>query len=180
MKNLEEILKQIRFIICDVDGVLTDSKIWFDAEGRPFRAMNVNDGTGLTLWHMAGGKSALVSGLGSKAVEIVAKQWKCTEVHTYIKDKADKCREISERHNIPLENIAFIGDDIIDIRAMNSVGLAVAVADAAEETKRAAKVVTEKVGGEGAVRELVELILKTQGKFEDAVADYCSRKNGPQ
>lgn len=171
--DLERRLRRISFIVSDVDGVLTDGRLWFDGEGRPFRAMHARDGAGLAMWRMMGGKAALVSGLGSNALDAVAKQWKCEEVHTFIKDKAKACRQIAQNQKIPLDQIAFIGDDLIDIKAMKEVGLAVAVNDAVPQVKAIAHVVTERKGGQGALRELIELILTAQNRMDQAMEKYC-------
>lgn len=175
--TLEERLRRIRFIVCDVDGVLTDGQMWFDGEGRPFRALHARDATALTLWHLAGGKSAIVTGLGSKAIGAIAAQWRCCEIHEWIRDKARVCREMAARHGIALDEMAFLGDDLIDVRAMQVVGLAVAVGDAAPEAKAAAHVVTEAPGGHGALRELVYRILRTQGTLAASIERYCDRKD---
>jgi len=180
MERIEAHLQSIRFIVCDVDGVLTDGRMWFDGEGRPFRWLHARDGVALTLWHLSAGKSALVTGLGSKAVEEISTRWKCCECHMWIRDKARVCREIAERHHISLDEMAFLGDDIIDLFAVQAVGLGVAVADAAPEVKQAARLVLETPGGKGALRELVHRILRAQGRLEEAVRLYCSRKDHVQ
>lgn len=177
MDVLQDKLRQIRFIVSDMDGVLTDGGVAFDGDGRPFRTVHARDATGLTLWHLAGGKSALVSGLGSKALEAIAKQWGCAEHHMYVKDKTRVCREMAERHGVSLSEMAFLGDDIIDMRAMEAVGLGVCVADGGDEARAAADIVLQTAGGKGALRELVHLILKAQDRMESVLDAYCSRKD---
>ncbi len=178
--DFEEHLKRISFIVCDVDGVLTDGRMWYDGEGLPFRYLHARDGAAFTLWHLSGGRSALVSGLGSKAIEAIAKQWKCAECHMWIRDKARVCREIADRHGIPLEAMAFLGDDLIDLQAMRTVGLGVAVGDAAPEAKQAAALVLQSPGGQGAVRELIHRVLTAQGRLQEAIEKYCNRKDHVQ
>jgi 3-deoxy-D-manno-octulosonate 8-phosphate phosphatase (KDO 8-P phosphatase) len=178
--TLEERFRRIRCIVCDVDGVLTDGSVGFDGEGKPFRVFNVHDVTGMTLWRLSGGLCALVSGLGSRAMEAVAERWHCTECRMWVKDKARVCREIATRHAVSLEEMAYIGDDIIDLGAMESVGLAVTVADGVPQAKQAAHVVTKAAGGHGALRELVELLLTAQNKLGEALDAYRSRKDEPQ
>jgi 3-deoxy-D-manno-octulosonate 8-phosphate phosphatase (KDO 8-P phosphatase) len=156
---------------------LTDGQIGFDGEGRPFRSVHVRDVTALNLWHLAGGESALVTGLTSKAVQAIAEHWKCAECHMQVKDKGSICREIAERRGIAMEDMAFIGDDLIDLTALRTVGLAVAVRDAVPEAKAAAHLVTEAPGGDGPLRELVQRILTAQGRFDSVLECYCSRKN---
>lgn len=178
--SLEERLRRVAFIVCDVDGVLTDGRMWYDGEGRPFRWIHARDGTGLTLWHLVGGQSALVSGLGSAAIEAIAKQWKCAECHMWIKDKGRVCREIAQRHGVPLEAMAFVGDDIIDRSAMRAVGVGAAVADAMPELQQEAALTLDCAGGQGAVRELIHRVLSAQGRLEEAIEKYCSRKDHVQ
>lgn len=180
MSDLEDRLRRIKFIVCDVDGVLTDGRMWFDGEGRPFRWLHARDGAALTLWNLMDGKAALVSGLGSKAVEAIVKQWKLAECHMWIRDKARVCREMAERHGVTLEEMAFLGDDIIDLPALRVVGLAAAVADAVPEAREAADIVLQTKGGDGAVRELVHRILRAKGQLDEAVQRYCSRIDHPQ
>ncbi|HOZ45345.1 MAG TPA: HAD hydrolase family protein [Candidatus Hydrogenedentes bacterium] len=180
MAELDDRLKSVSLIVCDVDGVLTNGQIPFDGEGRPFRSFHVRDVTALTLWHLAGGRSAVVSGLESKAVEMLAARWRCAECHMRVKDKGAICRDIAARNGVPLEHMAFLGDDFIDLTALRLVGLAVAVADAVPEAKAAAHLVTRCAGGEGALRELVEAILKAQGRYDAAVEAYCQRENDTQ
>ena len=180
MSDLNGQLARVRFIVCDVDGVLTDGRIFFDGDGRPCRAVHVHDGCALTLWHLAGGMSALVSGLGSPAVEAIAKAWKCAECHLWIWDKASICREMADRRGIALDEMAFLGDDLIDLKALRLVGVGVAVGDAVAEAKAAADLVTDAPGGRGALRELVYWILRAQGRLDEVIADYGNRRNGPQ
>lgn len=177
MSDIDDRLRRIKFIVCDVDGVLTDGQVAFDAEGRPFRSVHVRDVTALTLWHLAGGQSALVTGLESKAVEKIAAHWRCTECHMNIKEKGSICREMAARHGISVQDMAFIGDDIIDITALRTVGLGVTVSDAVPEAKAVAHLVTEAPGGRGALRELVQRILQAQGRFDEVVEAYCQREN---
>lgn len=164
-------MSRIRLIVSDVDGVLTDGKMWFDGEGRPFRAFYARDGLGLALWRYTGGRMAFVSGLGSPAVETLARQWKCCACLTNTRDKGAACRQIADQEGLSLEEIAFIGDDIIDLNAMDIVGLSVAVKDALEEVRAAAHYVTVVPGGHGALRELIHRLLMAQGKL-----DYCIRR----
>lgn len=175
MMSLEERFKRVKVIICDVDGTLTDGAIWFDGEGRQFRSVHARDTMALTLWNLAGGRSALMSGLGNRAMEMLAETWKCVECRQWIKNKALACRELSEKLGVPLEDIAFVGDDIIDVRAMQVVGLAVAVGDAAPEARQVAHFVTGAHGGKGALRELVYRILEEQGRLAEVIERYCDR-----
>ena len=177
MTPLEERFKRVKVIICDVDGTLTDGAIWFDGEGRQFRSVHARDTMALTLWNLAGGRSALMSGLGNSAMETIAETWKCVACRQWIKNKALACRELSDELGVALEDIAFVGDDIIDVRAMQVVGLAVAVGDAAPEAKEVAHFVTDAPGGRGALRELVYRILEEQGRLVEVIERYCDRED---
>lgn len=177
---LDEKLRRVRLLISDVDGVLTDGSIAFDGEGKPFRTVHVRDVTAMTLWRIAGGRMALVSGLGSKAVEAIAATWQCSDCVMWVKNKQRVCEEIAARHDLDMCELAFLGDDIIDVRAIAAVGVGVAVADAAPEAKSAADFVTDAPGGQGALRELVERILRAQGRYEKALEDYMAREDSPQ
>lgn len=180
MSELDDRLKKIQCIVSDVDGVLTDGSIAYDSLGRPFRSVHARDVTALTLWRIAGGVSAIVSGLGSRSIEAVAATWGCAECHLWVRDKGRVCREMAERLQLPMEALAFLGDDIIDLGAMRCVGLSVAVADALPEVKNEAHLVTEAPGGRGPLREVVHRILAAQGRLDAVVAAYCGRKDGPQ
>jgi len=179
MADLQQRLQQITFIVTDVDGVLTDGRMWFDGEGRPFRYLSARDGTGLTLWHLSGGKSAIVTGLGSKALETIKQQWRCDELYMWVKDKGRVCREIAAKYSIRIDQMAFIADDIIDVPGIEAVGLPVAVADAVPAVKQVSSLVLESAGGQGAVRELVELILAAQGRLDETIKKYITRKDHP-
>jgi 3-deoxy-D-manno-octulosonate 8-phosphate phosphatase (KDO 8-P phosphatase) len=178
--ELDAKLRRVRFIVLDVDGVLTDGKLWYDGEGRPFRALHARDATGITLWHLAGGGSAFVSGLGSKAIEAIAHQWRVAECHMWIKDKARVCGEIAAKHGIKLDEMVFIGDDIIDLQAMGAVGVGIAVADALPDIRQRADLVLDTPGGQGAIREAVHRILAAQGRLEEAIQKYLDRKDHTQ
>ncbi len=177
---LDEQLRAVRLLVADVDGVLTDGGIAFDGEGRPFRTVHVRDVTALTLWHLSGGRTALVSGLGSKALEAIAATWRCAECRMWVKNKLRVCEEIAANYGLTMKELAFIGDDIIDVRAMQAVGVGVAVADAAPEARAAAAFVTLAPGGKGAVRELIERILRAQGRYEEMLERYLTREDTPQ
>lgn len=173
MSDIKNRLAEVRLIICDVDGVLTDGSMGFDAEGNHFRTFNVRDGLGLALWHIAGGDSVLMSGQGSAALNAVAKQWKCTECLTEVRDKKAACKELAQRYQLRPSEIAFVGDDLLDLEALRYAGVGIAVSDAVIQVRDAALVVTETPGGRGALREAVETILNAQGRLEETISEYC-------
>ena len=178
---LDEQLRAVRLLVADVDGVLTDGGIAFDGEGRPFRTVHVRDVTALTLWHLSGGHDTGWSTVDEReALEAIAATWRCAECRMWVKNKLRVCEEIAANYGLTMKELAFIGDDIIDVRAMQAVGVGVAVADAAPEARAAAAFVTLAPGGKGAVRELIERILRAQGRYEEMLERYLAREDTPQ
>jgi 3-deoxy-D-manno-octulosonate 8-phosphate phosphatase (KDO 8-P phosphatase) len=156
--------KHIKLLLMDCDGVLTDGRLWLTADGDEQKTFHARDGQGISLLHQAGLKTGIISGRTSSAVERRAQELKMSYVRQYAKDKVEALEEILADANITADECAYIGDDVADIPVMNRVGFAVAVADAVEETKHAAHYITSLKGGEGAVREVTDLILKAQGR----------------
>ena len=159
----------------DCDGVLTDARIWLTPDGDEQKAFHARDGQGISVWHRAGYKSGIVSGRASSAVERRVRELKIEYVHQYAKSKLIALDEIIANANVSLDECCFIGDDLGDVGVMRKVGLAVAVADAADDTKAAAHYVTKLSGGDGAVREVIELILKAQSRWDELVAQVTTR-----
>ncbi len=149
----------VKIVFCDVDGVMTDGGIYFGPEGQPFKRFNIHDGYGMRKLVEAGVKVIVVSRDDNAIVEARAARLNLSEVHMRVKDKAALVREIIQREGVSREETVFIGDDEIDVGAMEVVGIAVAVASAHESALGAADYVTAKPGGHGAVREVCDLIL---------------------
>lgn len=171
---LEERMKRIRLLVLDVDGVLTDGGIYMGPDGEAMKRFDIKDGLGIALWHRAGGMTAILTGRSSKIVENRAKELHISVVRQGCTDKRAAYKELKTELKISDEEIAYIGDDIIDLPVMKQVGLPVAVADAVPEVRSAACVVAAHKGGRGAIRETVERILRAQGRFEEAAALYLS------
>lgn len=146
----------------DCDGVLTDGRLWLTADGEEQKAFHVRDGQGIVLLHLAGIQTAIISGRISAATERRARELDMAYVRQGITDKVTALDEVLAEAGVSSDQCAYIGDDVGDISLMQRVGLAIAVADAAEETKAAAHHVTELRGGRGAVREACDMILKAQ------------------
>lgn len=170
--SLEERMKRIRLIIMDVDGVLTDGGIYMGPDGEAMKRFDIKDGLGIALWRRVGGKTAILTGRSSKIVENRAKELHISIVRQGCTDKRTAYEDLKKEMKFSDEEIAYIGDDLIDLPVMRRAGLPVAVADAAPEAKEAALLVTEHAGGHGAIRETAELLLRAQGLFEDAAAQY--------
>jgi 3-deoxy-D-manno-octulosonate 8-phosphate phosphatase (KDO 8-P phosphatase) len=197
--------KKIKLILFDVDGVLTDGKIWiFPAPpGAPqsvleksaehggqggfglhstslieAKGFHAHDGTAISLARLAGLKTGLITKRISETVALRARDLKLDHVYQGIQDKATAFREILEKEKITAGEAAFVGDDVIDLPVMRRCGFAVAVKNARAEVKADAHWVTPHAGGDGAARDAVEYILKAQGKWKKAVDEYIMERGG--
>ena len=171
---LEDRMKRIRLLVLDVDGVLTDGGIYMGPDGEAMKRFDIKDGLGIALWHRSGGMTAILTGRSSQIVENRAKELHISVVRQGCIDKRAAYEEMKAELKISDEEIAYIGDDVIDLPVMKRVGLPVAVADAVPEVRAAARIVAAHKGGHGAIRETVERILRAQGRFEEAAALYLS------
>lgn len=167
-----EIAKNIKLLILDVDGVLTDGSIILDNEGNEFKTFHVRDGHGIKMLEKAGIKVAIITGRHSKVVDRRAHELGITEVYQRCHIKLVAYEHLIEKMGISDKEVAYVGDDIVDIPIFKRVALSVAVADATEETKAEAMIVTENRGGRGAVREICDLILKSNGKWKELIDEY--------
>ncbi len=159
-------------VIMDVDGVLTDGKIILDANGVESKAFYVQDGSAITYLHRVGIKTAIISGRDSKVVELRANELSIEDVYLGIHKKLDAYDEILKKHKIKDNEICYIGDDLIDLPILSKVGFSVAVPNAPLEVKERVSYITDAPGGYGAVREVTEKILKSQGKWESITSRY--------
>ncbi len=169
---MKERLKNIRCLLMDVDGVLTDGKLHFTSDGQEFKTFDVQDGHGISMANRAGLLLGLVSGRPSKATEKRAADLGVNIVKQATVNKMDMVEEIKREHNLRDEEIAFIGDELVDLPVLRRVGLAIAVPNAVDEVKAIAHYTTKRRGGDGAVREVIEMILKAQGSWKSVVAKY--------
>jgi 3-deoxy-D-manno-octulosonate 8-phosphate phosphatase (KDO 8-P phosphatase) len=172
IREIERRAARIRLLLMDCDGVLTDGRITLIGDGDEEKSFHTRDGHGLVLLHRAGLRSGIISGRTSSLVERRARELSMAFVKQGTWDKIKEFEEVLREAEVEDSEVAFIGDDVTDIPLMQRCELAVAVADAAEETRRAAHYVTELPGGFGAVREVCELILKAQGHWEDLMKRY--------
>lgn len=171
-KQLEDIAKDIKLLVLDVDGVLTDGSIILDNEGNEFKSFHVRDGHGIKMLIKAGIQVAIITGRHSKVVERRATELGITEVYQKCYKKAIAYDKLIEKYSLAEKEIAYIGDDIVDIPIMNRVGFPVAVSDATDETKASALMVTRSRGGRGAVREVCDFLLKAKGLWESMTGEY--------
>lgn len=165
-KTIVDKAKQIKMLVMDVDGVLTDGRIIIGSGNEEFKFFNVLDGEGITLAISAGLKIALISGRFSGATERRAQELLIDDVYQGISKKEEPYEELLKKYGLSDAEVAYLGDDLLDLSVMSRVGLAVSVPNACKETKKSAAYVTHLPGGHGAVREVIELILKSQGKWE--------------
>ena len=164
--------KHIKLIIFDVDGVLTDGGIYIGAEGELYKPFFCRDGLGITLAHKAGIKTAIITGRNSKQVAFRAQELHISEVFQGKLDKRTAYQELKEKLGLRDEEIGYIGDDLIDLPILLQVGLPMAVNDAVAEVRQEALLTASYPGGRGAVRELIEFILKAQGKWQALMQDF--------
>jgi len=173
-ENIAARAKRIKLLLMDCDGVLTDGRLTLLADGDEEKTFHAHDGQGIALFHRAGLKTAIISGRRSSAVERRARELAVSYVRQDANDKLKSFEEILSEANVSDSDCAYIGDDLADIPIMQRVRLAVAVADAADETKMIAHYVTQRKGGRGAVREVTDMILKAQGRWDELMKRYRS------
>ena len=172
--QVQERAARVKLLLMDCDGVLTDGRIWLLEEGGDQKSFHTRDGLGIELLHRAGLKSGIISGRTSDAVERRARGLGMAFVWQGCEDKRKAFADTLVEAGLTKAEVAFVGDDLNDIPLMLQSGLGVAVADAAIETREHAHYVTNAGGGRGAVREVVELILKSQGRWDDLVKHYLA------
>src|SRR5437588_9605023 len=195
--------RKIKLLLFDVDGVLTDGKLFIfpapagakqsvlqqsaqhGGEGGfglhsqsliEAKGFHAHDGTAISLARLAGIKTGLITKRISETVALRARDLKLEHVHQGIQDKLTVFREILQQEGLRSDEAAFVGDDVIDLPVMRNCGFAVAVANARSEVKREAHYVTPHSGGDGALRDAVEYILKAQGQWKKVVSDYTSER----
>jgi 3-deoxy-D-manno-octulosonate 8-phosphate phosphatase (KDO 8-P phosphatase) len=163
-RSLIQHAKKIRFLLLDVDGVLTNGTVYLDGEGREIKAFNIYDGSGIHLARKAGIEVGFLSGRGSPVLEHRARELGVTEVHQNRLDKLEAYEGILKRRGLTDEEVAYVGDDLIDLPLLRRVGLAVSVPNAVREVRREVHWITKKPGGAGAVREVTDLLLSVRKK----------------
>ncbi len=165
-------LSGIKLLVLDVDGVMTDGKIYMSNSGDEFKSFSVRDGSGMKYWQRAGGKLAIISGRPSEAVKRRAAELGVDAVRLHVKDKLPALMEILDEFGLSADQAGVIGDDLMDIPLARVCGFATAVGDAVDELKEIADYVTQSKGGDGCVREVVEYILKATGKWTQIMERY--------
>jgi 3-deoxy-D-manno-octulosonate 8-phosphate phosphatase (KDO 8-P phosphatase) len=170
--------RKVRLLVMDVDGVLTDGRMLLSERGDELKAFDTHDGIAIALAKRAGLKTAMVTGESSPIAKTRGAKLGVDSVVLGARRKGEVVDALRAEHDVPAEAVAFIGDDLLDIPAMQNVGLAVTVTDAPAAVKAVAHHVTRARGGHGAVRELVELVLTSQGSLSRIVAAYVREHGG--
>ena len=184
--------RKIKLLLFDVDGVLTDGKLFFVPEdsqalGQPSAAQSAqgqvevkgfhaHDGAAISLARLGGLKTGLITNRMSETVALRARDLKLEHVHQGVRNKGACFKEVVDQEGLKPEEAAFVGDDVIDLPAMRAGGLAIAVKNARAEVKQEAHYITPHAGGDGALRDAIEFILKAQGKWKQVVEDYIGKK----
>ena len=170
--ELEEKLKKIRLVILDVDGALTDGRITFGSDGLEIKSFDVRDGHGIKIARRSGLDLAVITGRTSEVVARRAEELGISRVYQRVWDKKVVLEELLGELNLVGEQVAALGDDVVDIPLFRRVGIGFAVPEAPIEVRREAGFVTSHRGGWGAAREVIEMILKAQGKWDEALVRY--------
>lgn len=168
--------EKIRFVLLDVDGVLTDGRLFLFSDGNEGRAFHARDGHGVRMGQRAGLLFGLLSGRESRVVADRAAELYIAEVHQGVLDKGARYREILLRLGLGDEEVCYVGDDVVDVPVLREVGLAVAPRDAVPEALEAAHWISTRKGGDGVVREVVDLVLHARGKWSAVTERYLKER----
>ncbi len=167
VRQLAPILKNIRLVATDVDGVLTDGGLYYSDSGKETKKFNVWDGLGLTLLKESGLVTAIITMDHTRLVAFRAAKLGVSEIHQGVKDKLVVLKELSSKYEISLEEIAYLGDDLTDLPALLAVGFSATPANGRSSVREKVQYVCKAQGGDGAVREVADLILAAQGSKSD-------------
>jgi YrbI family 3-deoxy-D-manno-octulosonate 8-phosphate phosphatase len=170
--KLDQKLQKIELILSDVDGVFTDGGITFDNQGIESKKFHVRDGLGIRLWQRAGHRFGLITGRSSHIVKVRAAELGVDFVRQGMAEKLPTAQQIMEETRLNPQQVCYIGDDLPDLAPIRFFGVGVAVADACEDVRKQADYVTKLSGGNGAVRELIEMILKAQQRWDELIRKF--------
>ncbi|HCV44380.1 MAG TPA: phenylphosphate carboxylase subunit delta [Bacteroidetes bacterium] len=157
-------LRKIKLLLLDVDGVMTDGGIFYSGAGVEMKRFNAHDGYGVVRAREHGLKLGIISGRQTPVVDVRAKELQIEDVMQNAADKVAAMEELRRRHGFEVNEVAFIGDDLFDLPLLNAVGFSAAPKNALPDVKKAVDYVTKTSGGDGAVRELIDLIIKSQSR----------------
>jgi YrbI family 3-deoxy-D-manno-octulosonate 8-phosphate phosphatase len=174
--DLDRRLARVQLLLLDVDGVLTDGGVTWNNQGIESKTFHIRDGLGLRAWQKAGGRTGIVTGRSSHVVQLRAEELGIDFVRQGVDDKLAAATGLLAECGVTWEQTAFVGDDLPDLPVVSRCGVGVAVADACPELLAAASLVTRLPGGRGAVREVIERMLKARGTWDAIVARYASAR----
>jgi 3-deoxy-D-manno-octulosonate 8-phosphate phosphatase (KDO 8-P phosphatase) len=172
MIQVEDRAKNIKLIVFDVDGVMTDGSLYLCDDGQEYKAFNSHDGLGMKMLKASGVEMAIITGRTSNVVIKRAENTGVTHFYQGVEDKLEALEHLAQKLGLELSQCAFMGDDVIDLPPMRRSGLALAVPAAPALVKQHAHYVTTLEGGRGAVREVVELIMQAQGTYDAQMARF--------
>lgn len=164
--------QKVKLLIFDVDGVLTTGQILFGPDGEALKVFHAQDGLGITAAHRAGLKTAVITGRESEMVRRRGTELAIGDICQGVMDKVKFLHQLIAKHGVTCDEVGYVGDDLNDLAVLDRVGLACAVGNAVTEVKAAAHYVAACAGGQGAVREIIEMVLKAQGKWDAVVTGY--------
>lgn len=164
--------RRVKILIVDIDGVMTDGRIVYSIYGDELKFFDVQDGFGISLLNRVGIKTVIITAKKSRVVKLRARDLKVAKAYAGNIDKLIPFADILKRFKVSAEEICFIGDDLIDVPVLKKVGFAVSVPNGTDEARAVAHHITTKSGGRGAVREICDLILKSQGKWDEATGKF--------
>jgi len=174
MQDVLDKAKNIKLVIFDVDGVLTDGSLFYGDDGQEYKAFNSQDGHGMKMLQQSGVVVGIITGRTSDVVMHRMKNLGITHVYQGKLEKLPAYEELVDKLSLKAEQVAYVGDDVVDLPIMIRVGLAITVPNAHELTKQHSHWITTKKAGAGAAREICELIMKAQGTYDQAMAKYLS------
>ena len=172
MIQVEDRAKNIKLIVFDVDGVMTDGSLYLCDDGQEYKAFNSHDGLGMKMLKASGVEMAIITGRTSNVVVKRAENTGVTHFYQGVEDKLEALEQLAQKLGLELSQCAFMGDDVVDLPPMRRSGLALAVPAAPTLVKQHAHYVTTREGGRGAVREVVELIMQAQGTYDAQMARF--------
>lgn len=170
--NTETRARRVRLLVFDVDGVLTSGQLLFGPAGEALKVFHAQDGLGINAAHRAGLKTAVITGRDSEMVRRRGSELAISDICQGAHDKYEHLAALMAKYGLSPAEVAYVADDLNDLPLLDKVGLACAVANATAEVKAAAHYVAGRSGGDGAVREIIEFILKAQGKWAEVVDSY--------
>jgi len=170
--KLDARMQSVELILSDVDGVMTDGGITYDNQGIETKTFHVRDGMGIKLWQKTGHRFGVITARSSHIVKLRMDELGVDFIRQGTEQKLAAAQQIIEELNLEPQNVCYIGDDLTDVGLMKSIGMSASVADAAEDVKKVADYVTKSTGGKGAIRELIEMILKSQKRWNELLQSY--------